>query len=247
MVLFVGKGFGGCFGQHGKFGFEERIFMTKKKEWIYLIVGFLGAMLDSFGVVLFNQYVLMSLPLALRMISMIFVYWSIALVPIIIMFVNKDTLVEYGFIKEKITFQIIVGIIIGIAMSFLLTLIPHLFGFGEYVDSGKRYEYLWQFIYEIFYCIFAVGLVEEFVFRGFVYQKIKRISQKETIAIIGSSVLFGVFHLFSGNIIQMVMTACLGAFFCVCRLKVKNCSTLSLIIAHGVYDALITVFASILL
>ena len=220
--------------------------MTKKKELIYLILGFLGAMLGLFGVVSFNQFVLMSLPLALRMISTIFVYWLIALVPIIIIFVNKDKLAEYGFSKERVTFQIIVGVIIGIAMSLTLTLIPHLLGFGEYVDSGKRYEYLWQFIYEFFYCIFAVGFVEEFVFRGFIYQKIKSISQKDMIAIIGSSVLFGAFHLFSGNIIQMVMTACLGVFFCFCRLKIKNCSTLSLIIAHGIYDALITVFASIL-
>lgn len=221
--------------------------MSKKKEWIYLIVGFLGAMLGLLGVVLFNQFVLMSLPLELRMISMIFIYWLIALIPIIIMFVNKDKFVEYGFSKEKLIFQIIVGVIIGIAMSFILTLIPHLFGFGEFVDNGKRYEYIWQFVYEFFYCIFAVGFVEEFVFRGFVYQKIKSIGQKDIIAIIGSSILFGAFHLFSGNIIQMLMTAFIGAFFCFCRLKVKNCSTLSLIIGHGIYDALITVFASILL
>ena len=221
--------------------------MSKKKEWIYLIVGFLGAILGLYGVVSFNQFVLMSLPLGLRMISMIFVYWLIALIPIIIMFVNKDKLVDYGFSKDKMKFQIIVGVLIGIAMSVILTLIPHLFGFGEYVDSGKRYQFLWQFIYEIFYCIFAVGFVEEFVFRGFVYKKIKNISQKDMIAIIASSILFGVFHLFSGNIIQMLMTACIGVFFCFCRLKVKNCSTLSLIIAHGVYDALITVLASILI
>lgn len=220
--------------------------MKKKKEWIYLIVGFLGAMLGLFGVVLFNQFVLMSLPLVVRMISMIFVYWLIALIPIIIMFAVKDKLAEYGFSKEKITLQIIVGVVIGIVMSFILTLLPHLLGFGEYVDSGKRYEYLWQFIYEFVYCIVAIGFVEEFVFRGFVYQKIKSICQKDIIAIIGSSVLFGVFHLFSGNIIQMVMTACIGAFFCFCRLKIKNCSTLSLIIAHGIYDALITVFSSVL-
>lgn len=221
--------------------------MAKKKQWISLIIGFLGTMLGLFGVVSFNQFVLMSLPLGLRMVSMIFVYWLIALVPIIVMIVNKDKLTDYGFKKEKITLQIIVGVMIGIAMSLILTLIPHLLGLGEYVDSGKRYEYLWQFIYEFFYCIFAVGFVEEFVFRGFIYQKIKSISSKDMIAIIGSSVLFGAFHLFGGNTIQMVMTACLGVFFCVCRFKVKNCSTLSLIISHGVYDALITVFASILL
>jgi hypothetical protein len=48
---------------------------------------------------------------------------------------------------------------------------------------------------------------------------------------------------FSGNIVQMIVTACIGAIFCFCRLKVKNCSTLSLAIGHGIYDALITVWA----
>lgn len=221
--------------------------MSRKKEGICLIVGLFGAMSGLYGVVSFNQCVLMSLPLGLRMISMIFIYWLIALIPIIIMLVNKDKLVDYGFSKDKIIFQIIVGVLIGIAMSIILTLIPHLFGFGEYVDNGRRYKYLWQFIYEFFYCIFAIGLVEEFVFRGFVYKKVKSISQKDMVAIIGSSVLFGIFHLFSGNMIQMLMTACIGAFFCLCRSQVKNCSTLSLIIGHGVYDALITVWASTLL
>ena len=116
--------------------------MSSKKESICLIVGFLGAMLGLYGVVAFNQFVLMSLPLILRMISMIFIYWSIALIPIIVMLVNKDKLVDYGFSKDKMKFQIIVGVLIGIAMSLILTLIPHLFGFGEYVDSGRRYEYL---------------------------------------------------------------------------------------------------------
>lgn len=221
--------------------------MSRKKEWICLIAGFLGAMLGLCGVVAFNQFVLMWLPLGLRMVSMVFIYWSIALIPIIVMLVNKDKLVDYGFSIDKKKFQVIAGILIGVAMSFILTLIPHLFGLGEYVDNGKRYQYLWQFIYEFFYCIVAVGFVEEFVFRGFVYEKIKSISQKDMTAMIGSSVLFGVFHLFSGNIVQMIMTACIGAFFCFCRSKVKNCSTLSLMIGHGVYDALITVWASALL
>lgn len=145
--------------------------MSKKKEWICLIVGFFGAILGLYGVVSFNQFVLMSLPLGLRMISMIFVYWLIALIPIIVMFVNKDKLVDYGFSKDKLKFQIIVGVFIGIAMSVILTLIPHLFGFGEYVDSGKRYQFLWQFIYEFFYCIFAVGLLKNLYFEDLFIKK----------------------------------------------------------------------------
>ena len=221
--------------------------MSKKKEIISLIIGFVGVVAGLYGVVSFNRFVLMSLPIVIRMVCMILTYWLIALIPAIVMIVNKDKLTDYGFSKEKIGMQIIVGILIGTVMSVLLTLIPHLIGFGEFVDSGKRYKYLWQFIYEFFYCIFAIGLVEEFVFRGFIFEKIKRVAGKDIIAVIISSVFFGVFHFFSGNLVQIVMTACIGAFFCFCRLKIKNCSTLSLLIGHGVYDALIAVFASALL
>lgn len=221
--------------------------MSKKKEIISLIIGFAGAVTGLYGVMSFNRFVLMSLPIGIRMVYMILTYWLIALIPAIVMIVNKDKLTDYGFSKEKIGMQIIVGILIGTVMSVLLTLIPHQIGFGEFVDSGKRYKYLWQFIYEFFYCIFAIGLVEEFVFRGFIFEKIKRVAGKDIIAVIISSVFFGVFHFFSGNLVQMVMTACIGAFFCFFRLKIKNSSTLSLIIGHGVYDALITVFASALL
>lgn len=221
--------------------------MGKKKEWICLTVGFIGAMLGLCGHVALNQFVIMSLPLGLRMICGILSYWLIALIPIIVMFINKDKFADYGFDKNKIVFQIFVGILIGIAMSFIFTLVPHLFGVGTYVDNGKRYQYLWQFIYEFFYCILAVGFVEEFVFRGFFYEKINSISQKDMIAIAGSSILFGAFHIFSGNIVQMIMTMFLGVLFCFCKLKIRNCSILSLIIAHGIYDALITVWASILL
>ena len=221
--------------------------MSKKKEIISLIIGFMGTVAGLYGVVAFNQFVMMSLSLGMRMVSMILTYWLIALIPIVVMLANKDRLTDYGFSKNKIWTQIIVGILIGVVMSVVLTLMPHLFGLGEFVDSGKRYVYLWQFAYEFLYCILAVGLVEEFVFRGFIFEKTKRIGGKDIIAVTISSVLFGVFHLFSGNIVQMLMTAFLGALFCVCRLKIKNCSTLSLIIGHGVYDAMITVFASALL
>ena len=187
--------------------------MSKKREWISLIVGLLGAVSGLCGVIAFNRFVLISLPLGLRMASIPIVYWLIALAPIIVMLLNKDKLSDYGFRKNKIVLQIIVGVLTGIAMSIVLTLIPHLLGYGGLVDSGKRYKYLWQFIYEFFYCIFAIGFVEEFVFRGFIYEKIRCISQKNIIAISGSSVFFGVFHLFSGNIVQMLLTACMGVFF----------------------------------
>ena len=224
--------------------------MKGKRVIISFIIGYAGVVLGLCCVVAFHRFVLMSLPLIARMVSMIFTYWLIAVVPIIpiiTILINKEKLSDYGVTNEKIGYRIITGVWIALAMSLVLTLIPHLTGFGVYVDSGNRYHNIWQYIYEFFYCIMTIGIVEEFVFRGFIYMKIKEISQKEIIAVIGSSVLFGLFHLFTGNIAQMFMTTLIGAFFCLCRLKIKSCTTISLILAHGLYDALVTVWASVLL
>lgn len=217
-----------------------------KKIVTQLIIGFLGAMLGLFGVIAFNQYLLMGLPMGARMVLMIVAYWVIAVIPFSVMLFARDNLTDYGFVKEKIGAQVLVGILLGVIMSFVLTLLPTLLGMGDWVDNGHHYQYVWQFAYEFLYCIVAVSLVEEFVFRGFIFAKIKRISGSANVAIIISSVLFGLFHLLGGSIIQVIVTGVLGMFFCVCREKIKNCTLLSLILAHGIYDALITVWASVL-
>lgn len=220
--------------------------MNKRKNIIQLVTGFLGSMLGLFGVNAIYTFILMSLPIGVRLIVMPVSYWLIAIVPVIIIIISKGRLSEYGFSKEKICIQILTGIVIGLFMSAILTFIPHLAGFGEYVNNGKQYKYLWQFVFEFVYCIFAIGCVEEIVFRGFIYRKIANVFAKDIIAIIGSSILFGVFHLLSGSIVQMIMTAFIGIFFCFIRNKIKNCTTMSLIIAHGIYDALITVMTCIM-
>lgn len=220
--------------------------INKKRELSDIVLGLLGTLLALYGLTVFNQHTLMTLSLGVRMMAMILTYWLVAIVPIIIMLIRKENLFDYGFTKDNICQQILVGILVGIAFSVVLTLIPHILKLGNLVDSGKRYTHLWQFAYEFLYCIFAVGLVEEFLFRGFFYAKIKRISN-DTTALFSSSVLFGLFHLFVGNVFQMVITIFLGAVWCLCRNKIKYCSTLSLVIAHGIYDALITVWGSILL
>lgn len=189
--------------------------MTRKKDWVNLIIGFISSMLGLIVLNVFNRNILMLLPLPVRMAASVIAYWLIALVPIILMLANKEKLSEYGLTAVKFGKQIIVGVLIGAAMSLVLTVVPHLLGFGEYVSSGKNYTRPWQFIYEFIYCIFAVSFAEEFVFRGFIYKKILDIGGKETAAVIISSVLFGLFHIFGGSIVQMIMTA-LSALFSVC-------------------------------
>lgn len=217
----------------------------RKKTLLHLIIGIAGAMAGFFCVISFNANLLMKLPLLPRMLASIFTYWIIAAVPLVIMLAAKDKPSDYGLSREKLLKQAAIGIITGLCMSLVLTLLPVLAGKGDWVDNGHHYQYLWQFIYDFAYFIGAVALTEEFVFRGFIYGKIRILSNSDTAAAVISSVLFGLFHFMGGNIIQLIMTGLIGLLLCLCKMKIKNCTLLSLIIAHGIYDALITVWGCV--
>lgn len=219
--------------------------MNKKRDIILMIIGYIGALAGCFGVIMFNRYILTSLPLAGRMICMILVYWLIALVPIILICITKDKNEALVFPKEKIGIQILIGAVSGLVISSAYFLAPYFCGFGSLVDNGSRYTKLWQFVFELVYFIVAVGAVEEIVFRGFIYSKIKSIFGNEWMTILLSSILFGLFHLLIGNIVQVCLTTIIGIIFCLVRYKVKGCSMLSLIVLHGVYDFMIVLYSSL--
>ncbi|MBD5143894.1 MAG: CPBP family intramembrane metalloprotease, partial [Ruminococcus sp.] len=107
-----------------------------------------------------------------------------------------------------------------------------------------------SFISASFICLSIFLLYHIFLLLATVrccHEKIKGVFGSEAVAVIGSSILFGLFHILGGDIGQMLVTGFLGILFCLCRKKIKDCSTLSLIIMHGIYDALITVWANCLL
>lgn len=223
-----------------------KVMNKRTRTILQLIIGTVGAAAGLLGVSAFQQNILMGLPVGFRMILLVLAYWVIAAVPFGIMLAAKETPSDYGFSKAKIGLQAAAGILTGLCMSLVFTLIPILCGKGDWVDNGHHYRELWQFVYDFVYAIAAVGLVEEFVFRGFLYKKVKDLSGSSGAAIAVSSVLFGLFHFLGGNVIQMICTGILGVIWCVCKEKIRNCTLLSLIIAHGVYDALITVWSSVL-
>lgn len=221
--------------------------MKKKDLWVEMVIGIAWCILALWGVICFNRYVLMNLPLLLRMVLCIVWYLCIGLVPLLVMILAGDTWADYLFSREKTGAQILVGIGIGIVMSLVLTLPLFLTGHGEWSDNGHHYQFLWQFLYEIVYCVGAVALTEEFIFRGFLYQKLHALSGSHPVAILVSSVAFGLFHIFGGSLVQVVMTGLIGLALCLVRRKVKHCTTLSLIIGHGLYDFLITVWVNVFL
>ena len=137
------------------------------------------------------------------------------------------------------------GAVIALAMSAVFTVLPIMLGFKDMVGATS-YTKAWQFIYQFGYAILGVALAEELIFRGYIFYKLLKIKDSKWFAIIISSLIFGLFHIFGGSIIQMVMTALLGVIYCVLRERIKHCTTLSLIIAHGMYDALIVLWVAVL-
>ena len=186
-----------------------------------------------------------SLSLPLRMILMIVTQWILFLVPGILMIMNKEKISSLGFRKEKVLLQIGIGLLVAISMSLVFTVFPILLGFKDMVGD-RSYTKVWIFVYEFIYQILGVALAEELIFRGYIYHKLLEIKDNKWFAIIISSIIFGFFHIFSGNIIQIIMTTFLGIFFCICREKIKGCTLLSLIIAHGVHNGMIRLWDSIL-
>ena len=204
------------------------------KKYIEIIISIIAVFLTLYGVRMFNQYILMSLPLFLRMILMIITYLIIGLVPFIFCIKNKT---KVGFKKENLLKQIIIGIVIALLMNIYITIIPILIFGKENLYTGSNYKYLWQFIYYFIYCVFAVSLTEEFIFRGYILERLK--PNKKIIPILISSILFGLFHIFTGNIAQIFITTFIGLILSISKEKIKDCTLLSLIIAHGIYDFLI--------
>ncbi|NLK96698.1 MAG: CPBP family intramembrane metalloprotease [Epulopiscium sp.] len=161
------------------------------------------------------------------------------------MIVNKENLADIGFGKEKILQQIGFGVLLAFAMSLVLTVVPIMLGFKDMVGN-ITYTQPWKIVYQFVYAILGVALAEELIFRGYIFNKLLEIKDSRWLAIIISSVLFGLFHIFNGNILQVIITAFLGFLFCIFREKIKGCTLISLIIAHGIYDAMIVLWVSIL-
>lgn len=223
----------------------EKLEQKTKYSIVQLVIAIFGIFAATFGLFMFNKYLLMSFSLPLRMILMIVTQWLLFLVPAILMIVNKEKLSSLGFIKEKIPMQIGIGVLLAVSMSLVLTVLPILLGFKEMVGS-TTYNEAWKFVFQFIYSILGVALAEELVFRGYLFKKLLEIKNSKWFAIIISSVLFGLFHIFNGNLLQVFVSTFLGIVFCIFREKIKGCTLISLIIAHGIYDALIILWVSIL-
>lgn len=216
-----------------------------KSSMIHLVIALCGTFVILLGITMFNQHLLKLFSLPLRMILVIVNQWLLFLVPGILMIVNKEKIRDLGFSKEKLLSQIGIGLLLAFSISLVFTVVPIMLGYKDMVGT-TRFTEIWKFVYEFIYAIVGVALAEELVFRGYIFHKLLEIKNSKWFAIILSSLFFGLFHIFHGNILQVIMASFLGVLFCLFREKIKGCTLLSLITTHGVHNALIVLWVSIL-
>ncbi|SDM52014.1 CPBP family intramembrane glutamic endopeptidase [Acetanaerobacterium elongatum] len=183
-----------------------------------------------------------------KMALTVLVYVILTAIPLAVIKLEKIPFSSLGFSKEKAGKQLLAAAAILAVTIGVCVIIPLLIGINKTEVLGFKCRSLPILIFYVFYDIICVGFGEEVAFRGYFYSRIKALSQKEWMPVIFSALLFGLWHFPNTlNIMNVVMTSILGLGYAFCRWKIKNCSLLSLALAHGLHDAVITVLSYILL
>lgn len=141
--------------------------------------------------------------------------------------------IPLGFRRDRPVGQLVIGILLAVLLLSLVVGVPALAGadVGGIVGAGRNV--LWFALVSAI----TVGIAEELMFRGYLLGRLRFALASRAGAIIASSVLFGLLHLVSGDIVQVLVTACIGALLATARVLWPSCSLASVIVAHVLYDA----------
>lgn len=225
-------------------------FNEKRKNILFIVVAVLLHILSMYLVVYLQNVAYPRCSELTYMIIKFILRWFYLLVPVCFMKIEHITLKDIGITKNKLSKQVLMGILIGSVEAIVIVGLTILLGFKEQLGQ-PLYENGWIYIIYFFYTIFAVGLFEEIFFRGYIYKKLLDIREAKWFAIIISSVIFGIFHFVGGssflqNVPQVLLATITGIFYCVLREKIRDFSLVSLIFMHGIYDFLIAFLVFVL-
>lgn len=175
-------------------------------------------------------------------------YVLLTIIPFIAGKITDNHLGPLIFKKEDILKQLAAGLNVFSISAMILTAVSIMVGDYKYFLIGPKQTDIILIIYNIFFYILFVGTSEEILFRGYFMQRIEAISGSKKISVVLSAIIFGLWHFPGGNnFVQVFITTVLGAFYGISLYKVKYCSVLSLIIAHGLYNIYIIFLALLLL
>jgi membrane protease YdiL (CAAX protease family) len=154
--------------------------------------------------------------------------------------VEKQSIHSLGFFGRAPLIQGAWALSLCASLLALFVALPVLLG-QSLKDLVPVRDSLW---FAIPYRLIFVGFAEELLFRGYLLNSIKRISNSTITAIVVSSFLFGAWHyILSGSIAQVAFTTAIGIILAVPRMAGKNCSIVSVSLAHGLYDATLSILS----
>jgi len=197
--------------------------------------------------VLFNMHVTWRLPFAAQLVLLVVTCWLVLIPTVLFMRRDKTTARDIGFAKDKVPQQVLVGAGLGIATSGAVIFVPHLIGFsGFFFDYSAEGMQPWHAAFGFARHMLGVAVAEEIAFRGYLFKKLLDVKNSRRFATAVSSAVFGLFHVFHFSLQQIIFATLLGIMWCVFRLKIRHCSLLALIFAHGIHNSLLPVFVAVL-
>jgi len=185
--------------------------------------------------------------ISLKITVMYLIYIAFILVVLFFCYLGKIRIKELGFTEKKVPIQILIGLAIAIGLGFLIGVLPIMIGGSDASLIGKKQTNLTNIIFLMITDVIFIGTCEELIFRGYIQTKINKLSNHKWVGVLIAAALFGLWHIINGVWFQVLFTFLIGCVFGFCRAYLKNCSLLSVIIAHGFYDALLVVIGIVML
>ncbi|MBD5087034.1 MAG: CPBP family intramembrane metalloprotease [Clostridiales bacterium] len=202
---------------------------SKSAGIIFLIAAALlvGLTFSLWGIWLIDIY-------AVRMCLTLLVTAAFAVVAVVAM---KLTAQESKLLptKHRLWLQILIGFAFAAVLCLLFGIVPILCGtsiIGSHTEPSAGF-----LVISAIQDILFVGVCEEIVFRGYVQNQFEIWLKKcKWLAPLIAAVLFGLWHIINGSLIQVLFTTLIGCVFGYSKYFIKDCTLLSVIIAHGIYD-----------
>ena len=148
--------------------------------------------------------------------------------------------------KSRLWLQIIIGFAFAAVLCLLIGIVPILCGtsiIGSHTEPSAGFLAI-SAVQDILF----IGVCEEIVFRGYVQNQFEIWLKKcKWLAPLIAAVLFGLWHIINGSLFQVLLTTLIGCVFGYCKYFIKDCTLLSLIIAHGLYDFSLVLLACFML
>lgn len=182
------------------------------------------------------------------LLSMLLYVLILAVVIIPCKIQHKKISEYWGISKQKLLPQICTALIPFAITVSVFVLLPLLLGVDKRMILSAKYTDIGEISLRILFFMVFVGPVEELVFRGYLFGKLKEITQKDFAVCLITALMFGFWHFPSSlSLLNVFCTFVIGLVFAAAKVKLKNCTLLSLCLAHGLHDTVILILSCLLL